>query len=220
MELANKHIDIGLYTNQAEAMLAWWQSEVRLPYQEMLKLGGGVHQHRLGLNGSVLKVNSVRDPMPSVKRSGYRELWIASTEVLEPLELRDTDGNFIRLLPMGHSGVNGILLKLAVSDAGRFRDFYGRVLRLPSAGTNAYRCGDSLLSFVHDPRAHRDTPLQGRGLRYFTVQVVDLDREHATALERGATEGLAPIALGETARISFLRDPDGNWVELSQRATL
>jgi lactoylglutathione lyase len=31
---------------------------------------------------------------------------------------------------------------------------------------------------------------------------------------------MAPITLGETARISFIRDPDGNWIELSQRASL
>jgi hypothetical protein len=26
--------------------------------------------------------------------------------------------------------------------------------------------------------------------------------------------------LGSTARISFVRDPDGNWIEISQRASL
>jgi lactoylglutathione lyase len=26
--------------------------------------------------------------------------------------------------------------------------------------------------------------------------------------------------LGETARISFILDPDGNWIEISQRASL
>jgi catechol 2,3-dioxygenase-like lactoylglutathione lyase family enzyme len=218
MKLAKKQIDVGLYTNQTQAMLDYWQTEIRLPYQEMLKLGQGVQQHRLGLNGSVLKLNSVRDPMPDARRSGYRALWIASTEVMEPLPLTDTDGNAIKLVPMGFSGVNGIALEVGVSSAAAFRDFYGRVLRLPSATTNAYRCGDSVLSFTQEPRVARDTPLRARGFRYFTIQVLDVDAEHATALERGAVEGLAPITLGETARISFLRDPDGNWIELSQRA--
>jgi lactoylglutathione lyase len=31
---------------------------------------------------------------------------------------------------------------------------------------------------------------------------------------------MAPVTLGTTARISFIRDPDGNWIELSQRASL
>jgi catechol 2,3-dioxygenase-like lactoylglutathione lyase family enzyme len=39
-------------------------------------------------------------------------------------------------------------------------------------------------------------------------------------LSLGATEGRGVVTLGETARISFIRDPDGNWIEISQRASL
>ncbi|HEX2676299.1 MAG TPA: VOC family protein [Polyangiales bacterium] len=223
MQLAKRHIDVGLYTNQTEEMLKFWQTEVGLRFEEMQPLGRGVRQHRHDMNGSVLKLNSVRDAMPGAKRSGYRELWIASTDVLEPLELCDCDGNEVRLVPNGFSGVHDIALGLAVSSAAAFNDFYGRVMQLPPATKNAYRCGDSMLRFREDPRAGRgqhDAPLQAKGLRYFTIQVLDVDREHATLVERGATEGMPPITLGETARISFIRDPDGNWIELSQRASL
>jgi lactoylglutathione lyase len=220
MQLAKRQIDVGLYTNQTEAMLAFWQGEIGLPYEEMLPLGQGVRQHRHGMNGSVLKLNSVRDAMPDAPPSGYHELWIANTEVLEPSSLLDPDGNAIRLMPAGHSGVNGIALKLVVSSAARFRGFYGRVMRLFPAGTDTYRCGDSLLTFTEDPSVARDTPMRGKGLRYLTIQVLDIDQTHTTLVERGATEGMAPVTLGETARISFLRDPDGNWIELSQRASL
>ncbi len=228
MQLAKKQIDVGLYTNQTEAMLEFWQTEVGLPFEEMLPLGQGVRQHRHGMNGSVLKLNSVRDPMPDAKPCGYRELWIASPEMVsEPRVLWDCDGNGVRLVPYGHSGVSGVALKLAVSNAAAFNTFYGRVMRLPPATKNAYRCGDSLLTFEQDPNVARaalagprETPLQAKGLRYFTIQVLDVDREHATLVERGATEGMAPITLGQTARISFIRDPDGNWIELSQRASL
>jgi lactoylglutathione lyase len=134
--------------------------------------------------------------------------------------LVDCDGNVVRLVPSGYSGVNGIALKLAVSSTERFHDFYGRVMRLPPATTNAYRCGDSLLCFTQDAHVARDQPMRALGLRYFTIQVLDVDREHATLVERGATEALAPVTLGTTARISFIRDPDGNWIELSQRASL
>jgi lactoylglutathione lyase len=220
MQLAKKHIDVGLYTNRTEEMLTFWQRNVGLRFQEMLPLGGGVQQHRHDMNGSVLKLNSVRDPMPRARASGYRELWIASSDAVEPIELIDCDGSRIRLVPHGFAGVSGVMLRLAVSAADRFRDFYGRVMRLPQATTNTYRCGDSLLFFAVDKKVARDSPLRGTGLRYFTIQVEDVDREHAIMLERGATEGLAPVTLGETARISFIRDPDGNWVELSQRASL
>jgi lactoylglutathione lyase len=74
--------------------------------------------------------------------------------------------------------------------------------------------------FEVNPNAAHDNPMRAKGYRYFTIQVTDVDREHATFVERGAIEGMAPVTLGETARISFIRDPDGNWIELSQRASL
>jgi lactoylglutathione lyase len=220
IKLAKKHIDVGLYTNETEAMLEFWRTQVGLRFEEVLPLGQGVRQHRHPMNGSVLKLNSVRDPMPAAKHPGYRELWIASPDVQEPVALSDTDGNVIRLVLPGYSSVTGIALKLVVSNAQSFREFYGRVMQLQSAGKDTYRCGDSLLMFEQQRGAAQDNPLRAKGLRYFTVQVVDLDREHATLLERGAVEGMAPITLGEIARISFIRDPDGNWIELSQRASL
>lgn len=220
MQLAKNHIDVGLYTNTTEAMLDFWQTRVSLPLEGMQPLGQGVRQHRHDMNGSVLKLNSVRDPMPSSKQSGYRELWIASTEVNEPDTFRDPDANSIRLVPHGYAGVNGIGIKLAVTSAASFHEFYGRVLRLQPASKNAYRCGDSILMFEEQPRVARDTPLRAKGFRYLTIQVVDVDAVHATLVERGAVEGAPPITLGETARISFIRDPDGNWLELSQRASL
>ena len=39
-------------------------------------------------------------------------------------------------------------------------------------------------------------------------------------LTSGGREGLAPVTLGTTARISMVLDPDGNWIELSQRASI
>jgi lactoylglutathione lyase len=50
--------------------------------------------------------------------------------------------------------------------------------------------------------------------------VWDVDAEHAGIIARGGAEGRAPLTLGSTARISFVRDPDGNWIEVSQRASL
>ena len=220
MELAKKQIDVGLYTNDSQAMLEHWQTKVGLRFESMQPLGQGVRQHRHDMNGSVLKLNAVRDPLASAKPSGYRELWIASADLAEPERQRDCDGNAIRLVAPGYAGVTGVALKLEVTSAAPFRDFFGRVLRLESAGKNAYRIGDSLVMFEVNPRVARDTPLRAKGYRYFTIQVRDVDREHSDAVQRGATEAMAPTTLGDVARISFIRDPDGNWIELSQRASL
>jgi catechol 2,3-dioxygenase-like lactoylglutathione lyase family enzyme len=220
MQLAKKQIDVGLYTNDTEAMLTFWQTKVGLRFEGMQPIGQGVQQHRHEMNGSVLKLNSVRDPMPKAKPSGYRELWIASPDLAEPEQLWDSDGNSIRLVLPGYAGVYGIALKLEVTSAAPFREFFGSVMRLESAGKHSYRIGDSLIMFEPNARAVQDTPMRAKGYRYFTIQVTDVDREHSNLVQRGAVEAMAPITLGDVARVSFIRDPDGNWIELSQRASL
>lgn len=220
MRLAKPHVDVGLFTNNAEAMLRFWQEDVGLPFEEILPVGGGVRQHRHGMNGSVMKINDARDPLPEELPAGYREVLIAREGLSEPKPLTDPDGNRVTLVPPGYDGVEGIGLRLAVRDEAAFRDFYGRVLGLEKARDNAYRCGDSLLIFGQDASAARAGEMRAQGLRYMTVQVWDVDTEHTRFLERGAEEGRPPVTLGATARISFIRDPDGNWIEVSQRASL
>jgi hypothetical protein len=38
--------------------------------------------------------------------------------------------------------------------------------------------------------------------------------------KQGRGEGLAQVTLGNVARISMILDPDGNWIELSRRASI
>ena len=89
MDLAKPRIDIGLYTNRRDEMLAFWQGEVGLPFDHTLKLGGGRQQHRHDLLGSVLKINHARDPLPEAPASGYRELLIARDGLTAPRQLLD-----------------------------------------------------------------------------------------------------------------------------------
>lgn len=220
MDLAKQHIDVGLFTNQLEPMLRFWQEDVGLPFEELLPLGGGARQHRHAMNGSVFKLNHARDPLPEAPPAGYRALAIATPRVTTPKELRDPDGNPVLLVPPGHEGVVGIRLTLAVRNAAAFDDFYGRVLGFERAGERLYRCGDSLVAFAESPDAVRTETMRAPGYRYFTVQVRDCDADHNAAVARGAEEGQPPRTMGTTARISFLRDPDGNWIEVSQRASL
>jgi catechol 2,3-dioxygenase-like lactoylglutathione lyase family enzyme len=220
VNLAKHHIDVGLFTNNTEPMLRFWQDEVGLPFEETLPLGGGVLQHRHGMNGSVLKLNSVRDPMQIRPPAGYRALLIARDGINAPKNLVDPDGNRMVLVPRGHDGVTGIGVRLVVRDEATAHRFFGGTLALRLAGANAYRCGDSLLKFAADATATLVGPMTAQGYRYITIQVRDVDAEHAGIVARGGAEGRPPVTLGNTARISFVRDPDGNWIEISQRASL
>ena len=58
------------------------------------------------------------------------------------------------------------------------------------------------------------------GFRYITVQVRDVEAAHRHLCSVGFTEGRPPMRLGDTAYISFITDLGGNWIELSQRASL
>ena len=220
MRLAKQHVDLGLFTNNTDAMLAFWRNDAGLTYEEMLPMGGGLRQHRHAMNGSVLKVNAARDPLDPAPPAGYRELHIARDGIDAARALIDPDGNRVTLVPRGHDGVEGIAVRVAVRDEAAFHRFYGDAMQFEQAGERAYRCGDSLLIFERADGAVPAGRMQAPGYRYITVQVWDVEAEHAGVIARGGTEGRAPITLGTTARISFVRDPDGNWIEISQRASL
>lgn len=227
MELAKAHLDIGLFTNNRDGMLQFWQETVGLPFDHMGKLGGGVHQLRhflgTGPTGPILKINHARDPLAAAPASGYRELLIARNNLTSPKSLSDPDGNRLSLVPSGYHGVTGIGIRMGARDLAAFDDFYGRVLGLPTvpaAGDHAYALGESVIIGIHDPDATGDVVQKARGYRYLTIQIFDADKEYDTVLARGGAGGRAPKTLGTTVRYGFIRDPDGNWIELSQRATL
>ena len=220
MRIAKAAIDVGLYTTNKDPMLEFWQHEIGLPFHETLPVGRGVHQLRHGIGESILKINHSRDPLPDAPPTGYRHLTIASRDIVAPRTLSDPDGNRITLVPTGHDGIDQLQMQLAVRDVDAQRDFYGRVLGLDDAGDGRFRCGVSLLKIERDAHATGDAQMRGVGYRYLTIQVFDVVGEHRAILSRGGREGSAPIRLGDVAYISFVRDPDGNWIEISQRKSI
>jgi len=220
MKLAKPRVDVALFTSNAEPLLAFWQQEVGLPYEEALPTGGGNMQHRHDLSGSVLKLNHARDGVPDAVVSGYRELWIAREGQRVTRRLEDPDGNRVVLCPPGTDGIEQIALRMAVRDFDAHSHWFGHVLGFEERKEGVYRCGETLLFIEQAEDASEQQGIAGEGFRYLTVQVWDCDAEHAGVLERGGREGARPRTLGEVARFSMVRDPDGGWVELSQRASL
>ena len=232
MELAKDCLDVGLMTNRLEEMRAFYDERIKLPFEELLPVGGGTRQYRYGLLGSVLKINHSRDPLPERIPGGYSRLIIADRRTPIPFALADPDGNQIQLVPGGHYGVEQIGIHLGVTNEADFDRFYGEVLQAEKLAPRRYRIGKTVLSFELDRNARRAdrseprspgevmTSMRAVGFRYMTIQVRDCNAcfKHFTA--NGVWVGSAPVTLGELARICFIRDPDGNWIEISQRASL
>ncbi|HVN63709.1 MAG TPA: VOC family protein [Candidatus Binataceae bacterium] len=231
MELAKQFIDVGLFTNQLDQMREFYGERIKLPYESMLPLGGGLRQYRYGMLGSVLKINHARDPLPARRLGGYQRLTISDRRVIAPFVFADPDGNQVTLVPSGQRGIGQIEVHLGVTDEAAFVKFYGEVLGAEQIGSeNRFRIGESIVSFATDAAAVKFdgsgpmtameaiATMRAVGLGYITIQVRDCDAAHRAAPAKGAWEGSAPMTLGDVARLSFIRDPDGNFIELSQRA--
>ncbi len=223
MDLAKQCFDVGLATNNPEPMLEFWQHEIGLPFDHKLPVMRGLDQYRHDAMGSVVKINHYHTPLPDKPPSGYRELIIARPGLPHPRHLTDPDGNRVCLVPPGTDGVRQIGMRLAIRNLEPHRGFYRSALGLTEEawvhGT-AFRAGEGLVLLQEAPDAPHDAGFEGRGWRYITFQVFKVDAEHAHVLAHGGREASAPRTLGKTARISMVRDPDGNWVELSQRASI
>jgi catechol 2,3-dioxygenase-like lactoylglutathione lyase family enzyme len=232
MNLAKQFMDVGLFTNRIDEMRAFYSEQVRLPYEELLPISSGVKQYRFGLLGSVLKINHIRDPLPDRKPGGYRRVTISDPRTSTPLQLQDPDGNLIELIPADQRDVRQIEIQLGVTDESAFEHFYGDAMQCERLREGRYRLGETIVSFAKDPGAVRaaDSPaasatdvigaMRAVGIRYLTVQVRDCDAEYQRMAAMNVRLGAKPVTLGDIARICFARDPDGNFIEISQRASL
>ncbi|MBX9648109.1 MAG: VOC family protein, partial [Xanthobacteraceae bacterium] len=123
----------------------------------------------------------------------------------------------------GEDGVTQLAVAMAVRSLDEHRRFYGGILGFVEQSWSrgpAFRLGESLLLLEEDRAATVDPVRQASGWRYITLQIADIDAVHDGLRSRGVREGFAPITLGDVARVSMILDPDGNWIELSRRASI
>lgn len=213
MRLAKECLDVGIYTDRYEELRRFYADNLGLPYEELLKAGRGIHQHRLNLRGSVLKLNSSREPLEDTP-TNFLKLDMASDERRTTV---DPDGTKVTLTP----DVEAIAIHWASSDPDHLGDLLRRGFGAVAEGEKGDRCwrvGTTRL--VLHAGGTAVGPLRSRGFRYLTVQVWDVRAEHAQLLDTGWSELTAPVRLGDTAFISFVADPDGAPIEISQRASL
>ena len=209
---AKPAFDIGFAANDIDGYRALLEGQAGLSYDHLAKLGGGFHQHRWRQGDSIIKVNHTRTPLADAPAAGYRAVTLAADRSIElvtpdavPLSLRE-------------DAAADLTLHVVANDLDAFARFYGERLGLEPDGPNAFRLGASRIvakaGNVPEAPGWRE-----KGLRYMTVQIFDCDGLTAAMERRGAVIGAEPRTIGQV-RYSFVRDPDGNWIELSERASL
>ncbi len=219
MRLAKPHLDLGLFTNDIVAQQKFWGETVGLRLDHELKLGKGIIQHRYDAHDSVIKVNHFPDAFPAQPPSGYTGLTIARAE--QPAwSGQHPGGETVRLVPPGTDGVVGIGVTVSTPDPARMMAFYIEAMEFELAAPNVARCGDSLLFVVEGPGGSDSEDFIGPDFRYLTVQIFDADQACDEIVARGGRLGRKPVTHGEVARYGFVLDPDGNWIEISARASL
>jgi predicted enzyme related to lactoylglutathione lyase len=220
MKLAKLTADIGLSTNRAADHLDFWSRQIGLSFEARLTISATQVQHRFHLNGSILKINSFDDPLPTGQQGGYREVIVARENLAAPLLLQGPDDTRVRLVPPGFEGVHQIGIRLAVRNLAAHCDFYSTCLGLPEERPGRFRAGETLFLLEEESQANPHAERAGAGWRYVTFQVFKADEAHKHALGNGASEARAPSTLDDVAHFSIIRDPDGNAIELSQRASI
>jgi catechol 2,3-dioxygenase-like lactoylglutathione lyase family enzyme len=87
----------------------------------------------------------------------------------------------------------------------------GKLIRLRRGGSTL-----KILQFDSDPSASAPNGevAAATGLRYLTVPVSDLETKFDACVKNGTEPIMAPTVLRPGTSIAFLRDPDGNVVEL------
>ncbi|HDZ55855.1 MAG TPA: VOC family protein [Pseudomonas xinjiangensis] len=219
MTWAKPFFDVGLFTNKRDAQHGFL-TERGLAVDHTLKLGGGVLQHRYPVMGAVLKLNDSRGQLPQAQ-GPIAKLFLALPGCASAESFVDPDGNRIVTVPPGFRDIQGLAVELQVASLAASENFYVQALGLELVAPAVLRCGQGLLFLSESCEPRNDVDeLAASGARYLTLQVQGCDSAYAAALATGATSGRAPVTMGTTARVAFVKDPDGVWIELSERASL
>lgn len=223
LRLSKPAFDVAIFTNRIDSCLAFWRDSAGLKLEETQQIREGYTQYRHSVAGAFVKLGHMDAPLPENAPTGLRELVIARADCKVPKQLTDPDGNLVTLVPTGTFGVSGVGIWMHVRDVSASTRFFSKVVGLsvvPFDGGISVSIGNSRLLLREDASVAVDPPLQGMGWRFLTLPVFDARATYAEMLSRGARDGVAPKRMGDTARYAFIRDDDGNWIELSQRASL
>lgn len=218
--LARPGLDFGVPTDQGPAMRAFYGAELGLPFLQENEIIPGHDEVFYELGGGWWKLNTSVEPLqPAV--TGYRSILVADASLNRPRQLVDPDGLAVTLVPPGHRGVEEVGLEMTVADLDAQRRFLLDGCGGSAVGDDGIRVGNTVIFLTATDAAMEITPIVRRGLTMLTFIVTDLLAAHQHLLDHGAVHGLrASDDPGVPGRclFSFVRDPNGNWIELVQFA--
>jgi len=166
----------------------------------------------------------------------YRRLPMPADAAFQVAFAADADGNALELVGLGKPAGGALRTRLqiglTVSDVAASRRFYGERLglkeepemKLPASmgvvgGTRyGFQLGRTTLKFWsmgEDRPRWTGAPARRTGIRLITAWVDDVDAVHEDLLERGMTVEVEPHDFEGQARVMFVADPDGNWIEFA-----
>lgn len=166
----------------------------------------------------------------------YRRLPLPEDSPFQVAFSNDADGNALELVglgkPAGERLTARMQIGLTVADIERSRHFYGELLglreepemKLPRSmgvvGNTRYGfvLGATTVKFWSrgdDLPTWSGPPARRTGIRLMTALVEDVDATHEALKERGVSIAAPPSDLENLARIMFVTDPDGNWIEIA-----
>jgi lactoylglutathione lyase len=217
--LSKPYLDVGIFTNQGEAMREFYSRDVGIELIDTIEIEEGYLLYRYDANGSALKINDLRQPMKPA-RTGFRRVIVPRADLASPVELSDPDGMPVLLVPPGHLDITQLGVVWAVPSIEPAREFAERSMGAQSLGDGRYRFGETTILFEEDPDLPRSGAMESVGFTYTTFHVRDVLGAHAHLLASGCQEAIPPTPFHGITTYSFIRDPFGNWVEVSQRADL
>ena len=229
MELNRPQVDVGLFTNRINEMKAFYGETLGLQFESELAVGGGFKQHRFIASGSIIQIDGFARSAAAASSGGLRD----PDDRIEPGfatgGAERPDGNTIELVPPGRNDVTQLEVRLGVSDVNRFDTFYTKTAEATGIGDHRYKIGETIFATFRHPLAREVKPapmanllevvkaMAALGIRYVTIQVKNCDAAFKAMTAAGAAVGVAPETFGNVARAAFVRDPDGNFIELALR---
>ncbi len=214
--LARPGIDLGLPTDNEKARRAFYE-ELGLTHLMTDHVMAGQDEVYYTLHDSWLKIVTTDQPMPAGV-SGYDELLIVDRAAVQVSTLIDPDGLRVSVVPPGYRGIDQVGIVVKVNDVAAQERFLVNGMRA-TAEDSGFRVGNTIFFLEKSDPPVNPGPMFARGFTMVSLIVRDIVSAHQELIAGGGSHGLRicddPIVPGRCL-FSFVRDPNGNWIELVQ----